>query len=114
MKKLLVAMTMGCVSGVAFAAANSSFSLISNFETRSTGAHAIYLVSGMPTTEGCTYNDRAVVVEGDSGTKTMTAMLVYAMANSKQVQVRVSGCTQLQPGENAFTAPKVVKVQVAN
>ena len=112
MKKLLIALLMSYpVLGWGYT--NTPFGLVSNLVARSSGNHSVFLNVALPTTENCTFSDRAIIL--DSNGKAMLAILFYAMANNKQVSMRINGCALVNPDEDqATTAPLVVKLNVAN
>jgi hypothetical protein len=114
MIKLFAGFAGFVMSFAAFAAGNSAFGTIAYYETRGSGSHSLYLNTAVPTVDGCQIAGRGVVVDSDAGAKTMSAMIFFALGNGKQVSVRVDGCTAVNPGVDATTAPKIVNVQLLN
>ncbi|QGX41531.1 hypothetical protein [Permianibacter aggregans] len=83
-----------------------------SFETRDDGYHAVYL-DGPILNEGCTLNDRAIIVESSSklGSKTLVSTVLSSAVAKNRVVLRVSGCVAISLSQTSTTAPLVTKVQ---
>lgn len=98
--------------GFTHAANNTAPAQILSIETRQSGLHAIFINMPVPN-EGCTLQDRAILVESDSSYKTMYATLLMAAASGYNVVLRVNGCTPIDnPNPTGYQSPKIIKVQV--
>lgn len=95
-------------------ALNSAQMKVTSIEARDSGSHAIYFSGNIPT-QGCTNEDRAIVVEtGIIGSKVLINIALSALMNQKSVVVRVEGCTLTNPNKSTNTSPKIVKLEIYN
>jgi len=99
--------------------ANSGTLKVGRIELRESGIHSIYFLdlnTGMAVTvpdEGCTFVDRAVIVENDAfgvgnGTNTIINAIIKAKIESFKVIIRVDGCHEIALGATNFTAPEII------
>ena len=108
---ILLVIYMLLAGAVWAAPENSLVGNITSLVSRSSGYHSVFLDVAIPA-QGCTYSDRGVIKEADVGGRTLLATILVAISNGNQVDFRVSGCAPLNPDENAYTAPKIVKVGI--
>ena len=91
---------------------NSSPDTISSIATRDSGYHAVFLATTqLPNSDVCTLNDRGMIIESDSVSRTMMAFTLASMLNKSTIILRTDGCTSVNVG-SATTAPKIIKVKV--
>ncbi len=91
---------------------NTSPDTIQSIVTRDDGYHAIFLgTTQFPNSDVCTLNDRGIVIESDSASRTMVAIALAAMLNKSTATLRTDGCVITKLGTTT-TAPKVIKIKV--
>lgn len=112
MKTLILLASLACISlTVAVAAENSPIGNITNFVPRNNGFHSVFIDVAIPN-QGCTTADRGIIVESDTGGKTLLATTMMAISGGNQIDLRVSGCAPINPAETADTAPRIVKIGI--
>ena len=114
-KYLALGLLSALIAAPVFAApANSGNGTVLNFVPRASGAHTLYITpNSVPANQGCTYNDRGIIVSTDAGANAMLATVLLAISNGYQVNMRVDGCAVVNPAEDAVsTAPKITKIGV--
>jgi hypothetical protein len=105
---LLISALFACES---FAAGNTLPAKILSIETRQSGLHAIFINSSVPN-EGCSLQDRAILVESDPSAKIMYATLLMAAAANYDVVIRVNGCSPIDnPNSTGLQSPRIIKIQ---
>lgn len=106
---LTILLAPSVVFGVA---ENSQVDNVSNIVSREGGYHAIFLEnSNLLNTDGCTRNDRAVLVDTLGENRAMYTLVLSAMLAGAQVELRTDGCVPIQAG-SAITAPRLIKVKL--
>ncbi len=115
MKKYLLMIMLCVMTGASFAGDNTAPVNIVTIESRESGYHSLFLSGAIPA-QGCTNENRVIIVEsGGGGSKMMLDVALAAFTTQTNVIVRVDGCTLLAPNENMeLTAPKVIKVQIGS
>ena len=114
-KSLALGLLSALIAAPAFSApANSGNGTVVNFVPRANGAHSLFITpNSVPTNQGCTYNDRGIIVATDAGANAMLATVLLAISNGYQINMRVDGCALANPSEDAVaTAPKITKIGV--
>lgn len=85
---------------------------VSSVDARPDGSHAVYISGAtMPTSEGCTNNDRLVISPDDVGGKEMFAVATVAKLTSSKISFTVSGCVKVMTGSTA-TSPHAIRISL--
>jgi hypothetical protein len=112
MKKHLFAILFCVVPSTLLAVpTNSSSMLIRAIAARDTGVQVLSFYGTVPD-QGCTNNDRAVIVETSLGGASMYLLALSAAANGKSVGIRVDGCVAFNPEEPMLTAPRIIRISL--
>lgn len=102
---------------LAFGGENSENMRITQIVARNSGHHNIYFDGIVPQNEGCTHNDRAILVETgeeNPGGRGMFSLLLLAFSMDIPVQIRVDGCALLNPEGSTtdFFSPRITKLHI--
>ncbi|AJQ96988.1 hypothetical protein [Gynuella sunshinyii] len=96
MKLIKLWLSLLAISSAAAAVEQTSQTIITKIESRDVNIHDIYFEADIPS-QGCAYNDRALIDVSTAGVKAMMSVALSALTTGKPVVLKVDGCLGYAP-----------------